>query len=402
MPKRIALIASFYPEFLEDVYRQNPDLENRPFDEQRQFLLDTSFALGDAYSANLRALGCAADDLICNADRLQTQWVKESRPDLLAALDSNIHDRRRQIIRAQVEHLRPDVVYVFEWSPLGDDFLHAIKEIAPLLVGQVSSTLPTNRTFAAYDLMLSSWPPIVSWFRDRGMRAEHFKAGFDERVLAGLSAPSTSIRDASSDGQQASDMTLSSAERRGFDVTFVGGFSPAHEDRIPWLESILEHEPVDVFGYGIERVPEGSPIHAHYRGPAWGNRMYEILANSKVTLHLQASITVDGSASRGFAAAMRFYEATGVGTCLVTEDKPNLSELFEPGKEVLAYGSIDEAVEMIRAMKMDHETRERIARAGQARTLSSHTYAVRMKELLDLLADSPPTGRKLASISGSG
>ncbi|MGB0715812.1 MAG: CgeB family protein [Phycisphaerae bacterium] len=389
MPKRFVFIASFYPEFLEDVYQDRPELARQPYNEQRQYLLDTCFALGDAYSANLRALGCEAEDLICNADLLQLQWVRENRKDLLDHLDENIHDRRRQIIRAQVEAIEPDVVYVFEWSPLGDAFLHELKEVAPQLVGQVSSTLPTNRTFDAYDMMLSSWPPIVEFFRRKGIRAEHFKAGFDERILTSLQAVQLQgVGAAASSGSLESTDQPSEHARSGetsYDVTFVGGFSPAHEARIPWLESILAEVPVEIFGYGIERVPEGSPIHDYYRGPAWGTQMYDILAGSKMTLHLQAEITVDGVPSRDFAAAMRFYEATGVGTCLVTEDKPNLSEMYVPGKEVLAYRSIEEAVELIRTMLGDDEERTRIADAGQTRTMSSHTYAVRMGELLTLL-----------------
>ena len=42
---------------------------------------------------------------------------------------------------------------------------------------------------------------------------------------------------------------------------------------------------------------------------------------------------------------MRLYEATGVGTLLVTDYKDNLHEMFIPGKEVVVYRDADEAVE---------------------------------------------------------
>ena len=62
---------------------------------------------------------------------------------------------------------------------------------------------------------------------------------------------------------------------------------------------------------------------------------------------------------------MRLYEATGVGSLLITDQKDNLGELFEVGKEVVAYSSIEEAAELIRYY-LDHpDEASEIARAGQ-------------------------------------
>jgi len=83
---------------------------------------------------------------------------------------------------------------------------------------------------------------------------------------------------------------------------------------------------------------------------------------------------------------MRLYEATGVGTLLVTDRKDNLSSLFEPGKEVVAYGSAEEAVELVDYYLQHNEERKQIARSGQARTLSEHSYHHRMEEFIDIVA----------------
>jgi spore maturation protein CgeB len=82
---------------------------------------------------------------------------------------------------------------------------------------------------------------------------------------------------------------------------------------------------------------------------------------------------------------MRLYEATGVGTLLITDWKENLHELFEPGKEVIAYRTPEECGELIQYY-LEHEVeREAIARAGQERTLREHTYYQRMQELVDII-----------------
>jgi spore maturation protein CgeB len=82
---------------------------------------------------------------------------------------------------------------------------------------------------------------------------------------------------------------------------------------------------------------------------------------------------------------MRLYEATGVGTFLLTDHKRNLADLFEPGREVVAYRDADECVELAGYYLTHDEEREAIARAGQQRTLREHTWYHRMQELVDIV-----------------
>jgi len=107
--------------------------------------------------------------------------------------------------------------------------------------------------------------------------------------------------------------------------------------------------------------------------------MYGVLAESRISLNRHIDV-----AGR-FANNMRLFEATGVGTLLLTDQKDNLHQLFEVGKEVIAYSTPQECAELI-AYYLDHEDERRaIARAGQARTLRDHTYQLRMKELAQIV-----------------
>ncbi len=360
MPQKVLFVTSYYPEYLSELYRQEPQLAQQDYAQQHARIFDTGFGVGDAYSHHLRCLGCEAEEVICDADVMQHRWAEERG----LTLRGNLHDRRRQIVAGQVEAFRPDVLYVFEWSPLGDRFVQEMEGRVALRVGQIASSLPEDRTFAGYDLVLSAWPPIVKHFRRRGKASARLRLGFDDRVWRRISP-----------------------QPPRYDVTFVGGFAPAHGQRIPWLERLSKDVKIDVFGYGLDRVPKDSPIHARYRGAAWGWRMYEVLAQSKITLHLNAEITVPNQTARDddYACAMRFYEATGMGTCLVAEAKRDLPALLTPGEEIVAYRDVDEAVELIRYYLQHDREREAIAQAGQRRTLREHTYEARMAELHEIL-----------------
>lgn len=85
------------------------------------------------------------------------------------------------------------------------------------------------------------------------------------------------------------------------------------------------------------------------------------------------------------AGNIRLYEATGMGTLLLTDWKSNLPELFEVGREVVAYRSVGECAEQISYYLAHEEERAAIAAAGQRRTLTEHTIDRRMQELVGIL-----------------
>ncbi len=349
------VIQTFYPEFLKDIYRAEPGLAELEFEAQCARLFSSAFSTSDAYSQGLAALGCQTWEIICNADAAQKRWADDH--GLTPA--GNIHDQRREIVIAQIDEFRPDVVYIFEWCPLGDRFVGEMRDRVQLVVGEIASPLPRDRTFRGYDLMISSWPPLVDYFRSEGIDAEHVRLGFDRRILDRLPARETR-----------------------HDVTFVGGFAESHPDRIPWLEELLGEVDIDIFCYGLGRTRENSPIRSHHRGQLWGLEMYQALQQSKITLNRHARIDIRGAVDSQWCNNMRLYEATGVGTCLLTEWRPHLADLFEPERDVLTYRDTAECAEKIRHY-LDHaDEREAIAQAGQRRTLRDHLYTDRMVELL--------------------
>ena len=232
-----------------------------------------------------------------------------------------------------------------------------MKSYVRLLIGQHAATrLPESEDFRCYDLVISSFPPTVEWFRKKGINARLHRLAFEPKVLSYIYA-----------------------ECNKHDITFVGSLSSVHKSRITWLESLIRQFPqIRVWGPGISHLPIDTPIRKSYMGQAWGRDMYQILATSKITLNHHGDVAP-------YANNMRLYEATGVGTLLITDWKKNLCNIFEPEKEVVAYRTIEECAELIEYYLEYDEKRESIAKAGQQRTLKEHTYYHRMQELLDIV-----------------
>ena len=106
--------------------------------------------------------------------------------------------------------------------------------------------------------------------------------------------------------------------------------------------------------------------------------MYQLLRKSRITLNHHGDIPPH-------ANNMRLFEATGVGTLLITDWKVDLQEMFMPGKEVVAYRTPEECAELFEYYLEHGDEQLVIASAGQQRTLREHTYYHRMEELVAIV-----------------
>jgi len=367
---RIIIVDTYYAQFLKNHYRKQVDLARAGADEQRRSLLNANFGTSDFYSHNLESLGCETLDLIANCIPLQRIWAQENNipfPPLL-------HTPRRaryipllgpwlrsltammDIAMAQIRAFKPDIVYCQDLSFFPEEVMREVKRETKLVVGQVASPLPAASFLRGYDLIITSFPHFVPRLRAMGIASEYLRIGFDERVLAKL-------------GDTDKDIAAS----------FVGGITPHHGNTLPLLEYLAKNTNIIFFGYGKCQLPFFSPIRKRHHGEVWGMDMYRALARSRITLNRHINV------AENYANNMRLYEATGVGTMLVTDLKDNLGEIFEVGSEVVAYKSKEEAAELIRYYTEHPKEAAAIAAAGQARTLREHTYAKRMEQLVPIL-----------------
>jgi len=368
---RILLLDTYYPRFLSTLYDGEKSLAERPYAQQRQRLLDQAFGTSDFYSRHLQALGHEAQDLIVNCKPLQRKWARENQvrysemalrlpsrllrlPGIgpwLSALPGLV-----EIAVEQIKATRPDVLYCQDLWFLTPQKLAELRPYARLIVGQIASPLPPKAYLQGFDLITTSFPHFVPRLRAMGIASEYFRIGFDTRVLELLGPVNPDI-----------------------DASFVGGISRHHGKALPMLEYLACNTPITFFGYGAGSLSRKSPIVPRHKGEVWGLDMYRALARSRVTLNRHINV------AENFANNMRLYEATGVGSLLITDRKDNLGELFEIGKEVVAYDSPEEAAELIRYYTAHPDEASIIAQAGQARTLREHTYQHRMVELAPLL-----------------
>lgn len=82
---------------------------------------------------------------------------------------------------------------------------------------------------------------------------------------------------------------------------------------------------------------------------------------------------------------MRVFESMATGSFLLTNDIPTLGKLFQDGKHLATYKTLDELVEKGKYYLEHEEEREKIALEGQKEVLSHHTYAHRIQKIFDIV-----------------
>lgn len=372
---KLLILNTDYREFLSLLYISNPGLDEKPYDEQMRVRNETLFGVADFYSKNLRKLGHEAWDIHFNNRAMQRKWAREHGIKIssdwrwqfrlrkrIFPWISRVRDLRNRrwfydILKAQIKYYKPDVLFNQAMEEISSRFLKNLRPYFRLLVGQIASPLTKGQDFSCYDLVISSLPNFVDYFRNLGIPSELNRFAFEPRVLEKLKNNNKAI----------------------IPVSFVGSLSQSHAGRVSLFYYLCQQLDVRVWGSDIDSLPKDSPIRQCYKGEAWGIEMYQIMHKSKITLNHHIDV------ADKYANNMRLFEATGVGALLITDWKENLHEMFEPGKEVVAYRNWEECVELIQYYLEHEEERESIACAGQERTTRKHTYYQRMQELLDIV-----------------
>lgn len=371
---RILFLNADYPSFLAALHEERRGLALRDYAAQMAARNESCFGTADFMSRYMTASGIEAIDIHANNRPLQEAWqaTRQANPAgwMIRALCSYApqplrhrfiaFDRRQprfgDILAAQIAAFRPSVLYNHDPGGLSADWLRSVLPPDCALVAQIASPRDPSVNWQAYDLVISSLPNFVAAFRREGVSAEYMPLAFEPSVLRGLGAVP-----------------------RDVPLSFVGSLSPAHGERLRFLAAIAAQSDVAVWGDGAERLASDSPLLARHQGAVWGTNMFRVLARSQLTLNKHIDI------SENYANNMRLFEATGTGACLLTDSKENLHELFEPGREVLAYRSSEECLDLIRYYGAHPAEREAIARAGQERCLRDHSYERRMADLVALL-----------------
>lgn len=366
---RFLIVDTVYAGFLQWLYAEHaPGLAQKSYAEQLETQVRGYFHTAGAWRPALEKLGHEVMEVNANNAPQQVRWMIENdRLDMAKALSDGLAfggyflQQKQElswqvaIVAEQVKAFRPDVLICANLYMFDDAFLDMVKGYYGKAIGQHAAVMPGN-PLGRFDAIISSLPNQVQAFRAAGIRSELIGLAFDERLLPHLE------------------------DHRGrHDLAFIGSVSGDHVGRARFLKEIASRRPVDFWGtldwpQGIDVA--GLQIRAN--PPVFGLPMYQIMQSCRMVLNYHLD------AAGEYANNLRLFEATGVGSVLVTDAKRNIADYFEPDVECVVYTSAAECLDKIDDLSRNPARAEAIAAAGQARTLRSHTYHNRVEALLAL------------------
>jgi spore maturation protein CgeB len=370
-------VSSFYPQYLNKLYAENPELKYKPYAEQYRVMMLQGIGWADYWITNLnQSTEVEATLFIINNAYAQQKWAEENN------VTYSTDNWMQEILLEQIKAIKPDILFANDYVYLKAADVKAIKREVPSIkkvIGWDGIGMLDTEIFSACDTMISCVKRVVEYYQSKGFDAYLFQFGFESSLLQKIDT-----------------------RNKIYDVSFAGSLtlrSGGHHERLKilgyvakkcnvhyWLSSFDENK-VYLLKNVLQKLGGGEFADVEdilrlvylNKGSVFGLSMYQVLANSQITLnsHIDTAQSAAGN--------IRLWEATGVGACLVTDWKENLSDLFKPDIEVVTYQTKEECVEKINYLLNHPQQMKAIAEAGQKRTLEQYSYAKRMKELIPFL-----------------
>jgi hypothetical protein len=410
--KFVRVAAFHYSSAIKMVYGFNSSLISASYEEQLKALFSLRLNYSDAFTKALLAYGYEAQEILYDVYPLQSRWAQEQGFSFQADL------WQQEILIRQIQTLEPTVLLLHNVQILSDSILKQRRTLFPsvetlvIFRGYPEIDRQLYRQLRQADLILAGSPTLHQLLQRHNLPVHLFYHSFDERILASL--PSL----------QAPTIPCSFVGTSGY------GYGWNHQPRYHYLHELLQktnlmcwldepepHSPHTKLKRGLESLARHLPplllqrckdtlylpqpcrkiafnalafkqattpypteplqkLFPQSCAPSrFGLGMYQTLQSSYVTFNKHTF------AAMGCVDNIRLFEATGVGSCLLTDAGSNLGDLFSPGEEVMVYRNLAECLDILKELLACPSKALTIGKRGQKKTLTCHTVQARAFDL---------------------
>jgi spore maturation protein CgeB len=393
---RILLISSMYPGYLSSFYEKHKITGDISYEDHYKLLLEKSTEFVGSYTRGFRKLGTDAQFVLANDTKLQEKWAKET-----GFKNKSNYD----LLFEQVTMFQPEILWIDNLSFVNREWLRNIRnklKCIRLIIGYHCSPYGPEiiDTLRAVDFVFTCTPGFRDDLEMKGIKSYLIYHAFDDAQLSMISESSSDERRAFVfsgsliTGSRFHDERIKIIEnilKENIDISLYVSLEKRYKiiakKAIYYLRNLLSNiglekftKQISLFEYGKTRITSYSPrLLKSSHKPVYGIDMIKLFSNSGIVLNMHIGVAGD------YAGNMRMFEVTGAGSCLLTDNKKNLSELFDPGSEVVTYVSTEDCIEKIKWLMQHDDDRKRIAAAGHQRTIISHTVEKRCEEMIGII-----------------
>jgi hypothetical protein len=339
---RILQFHSFYKDYLDAHYNLlNP--YNKSYSQLLNAFIEERYhsvhILLPAYSDNINYCLRIANDPIS-----QFKWAEERQIST-----KNL----KEILLAQIEEFKPDVIYSLDPVYFGADFIQRLPKTVKLSICWFAA-MGSHPGVQAYDLRVCNFRGFLDSWRKSGLDCDWFSPSVD------------------------SAMPCLAYKERDIDIAFVGQYSHYHKKRNELLERLAIEFANRKVHFALlhpkwkkiseRRILNRIPTFMPYLGrtlrqvatnPVYGRELYSLFSRSRIVINAAIDLA---EADRG---NMRCFEAMGCGATMLS-DAGRYPANFRPNEDFLTFSSIDEAVHKIKLLINDSVMAESISLRGKS------------------------------------
>jgi glycosyltransferase involved in cell wall biosynthesis len=380
---KLLKITPFYSQVIERCYNNDKELAYKDYNTQYDQIMSSLFGWADFWKLNLDKLNLFETiEIISNSKQLQTTWAKENQ------IEYSEENWLLDIIESQIKFYQPDILFAHDYWHITNDFLKRIKkEVSSikLVMGWDGLLYNDINFYKEWDLILSPSQECANYYQNNGKLGYYFTFGFEKTILDKIQVNETKKYNTSFVG---SVILEKNYHLNRFNLL---GYVSGKIDLDLWASSFFQKNQIhqwQPYRYPQrQRLKQGKWKEWLYiwrlsrinKGELFGKDMYQALSDSKITINNHIDLAGNN------AVNIRLYEATGIGSCLVTDWKDNIVNIFKPDEEIIVYKSPQECVDKIKYLLKNEKERKKIAQAGQKKTLENYSFEKRIKDFVTFL-----------------
>ena len=372
--------------------------------------LNSFFIETPGFSEIMISKGNMSYDIIYNYYELQKKWANENKKKIKEKI--SLKEYYFQVFEKQIELYKPDVIFFRTEPPFDSNEIFYLKKKFPFLKKIVCHNGFISNNLKNVDILFTSSPGLQKFYNNKGLNSDLLYHSFDKSILLHVKKrdKKNKIFFAGQTGH-IDDVNYSLRFEYLYKL-FKGKFNvKCHsiESSIKELNMIYENNSLrqkirnnllTIFknnkiltklsqSISIKNITLNNFIkdlnylrnrkkylHEIYPSlilkPIFGKKLFNEIHNSEICLNFHTNV------SKNYCGNYRMFESTGLKSCLITEEKDNIKDLYEPDHEVVTYKSYDELENKLKDLMTNQKLREQIAINGYKRTLKDHTLQKRL------------------------
>ena len=329
-------------------------------------------------------------EFVHNLPHVEKKWAEENQ------IGTSKEESVLNIGLEKVKRFKPDILFCT--SPIyyiKSNFLKELISILPQrpkIIAWYGADCGKEEIFQFFDLTLSNSKHLVSSLQKKKINAEFLQHSFESSILERINIPERRINrvgffgnlDVSTyDFRKRTELLCRIFETLKTIDVYGTVYVPNRFERYKYSAIKARHDFSRIVEkvYPLKRIkiwsqidnlppnpwPLGKEFTQKVKPALFGHRMLQTLSNYQVAFNCHNKHTGN------YACNMRLFEATGVGCCLLTDNKSDIDSIFEPDSEVVTFSNSEDAISKLKFLIKEPKLARKIAMAGQKRTLAEYT-----------------------------